>query len=450
MKSSLSFAKVWFVLSIATLAFGYGYASHAWDLFPKTYVQRAWGQTQYLFGAGHRATKDEVFDRYGVRSPSPDEMQPGLTLITSMWREKGEWRPGLRLIDSDGEVLHRWQVDPQKLFESGYRKDPTQADIHGSLLLEDGDVVVNLVYVGTARLDACGSAEWTLGEGGHHSISQEEDGSLWISAVSSEMRSRTENFPSGFPGLEKPVWVDRALHVSGKGEILDDISILDLVYENDLERYFAKFGSVEGDFSSMGGDITHINDIEPLTSEMSDEYPAFKKGDLLLSMHHMHTVLVFNPDSKRVKWNTEDDLIGQHDPDFIGEGWIGIFDNNKDQSGGKMLGGSRIVAVQPHTDSTKILFSAEKLDRFYTDSRGKWQMLENGNMLLTESGAGRVVEVSPDGDLVWEWIQEPHDSKIPSATKATRVDLTREEVASWPCSSVDSVSTSSRKQQTAR
>lgn len=68
-------------------------------------------------------------------------------------------------------------------------------------------------------------------------------------------------------------------------------------------------------------------------------------------------------------------------------------------------------------------------------------------MLITESVAGRALEISQDGRTVWEWIHEPtDDSKVPTLTKAVRVNLTEDDVASWPCSSVDSVGTLDRSE----
>ncbi len=66
-------------------------------------------------------------------------------------------------------------------------------------------------------------------------------------------------------------------------------------------------------------------------------------------------------------------------------------------------------------------------------------MLDNGNMLPTETESGRVVEVDSTGRTVWEWIHEPYtESRVPEVTQASRRDLSPEEVASWPCASADS------------
>jgi hypothetical protein len=174
---------------------------------------------------------------------------------------------------------------------------------------------------------------------------------------------------------------------------------------------------------------------------MADEYPLFDAGDLLLSIRDLHLVLVYDPASEQVKWHTSDPFIQQHDPDFISNGWIGVFDNNRDFTArGTMNGGSRIVAVQPHTDSVEVRFPTEHSAPFYTDTMGKWQQLESGNLLLTETKAGRVVEVAPDGRTMWEWVVQPYnESKVSRISQAVRHDLTPADVAAWPCSSVDSV-----------
>jgi len=101
------------------------------------------------------------------------------------------------------------------------------------------------------------------------------------------------------------------------------------------------------------------------------------------------------------------------------------------------------VKVQPHTDSVRVPFPTSQSQPHYTKVQGKWQQLANGNMLITETVPGRVVEVDPKGRTVWEWIQAPtEDGKVPSVTKAVRTDLSKMNVASWPCSSEESRGTS--------
>ena len=442
MRSSISLAKVWFAASLAILSFGYGFASHAWDLFPKSYVQRAWRQALTLYGLDATTRQlaiPRVYDRHGVRRVQPQKTQPGLVLITSSWTwgKATNLEPGAKLIDRRGRTLHEWHPDKGVLFPDSLgktRRDLARTDFDGSYLLPNGDLILILGYIGAVRLDACGNVRWRLQEGNHHYFSRSEDGSFWMPGTSSTPQRKTSQHPDGFEGIEKPVWMDQVLHVGEDGTVIDRVNVLDLLYENDLKRHIVKgYGPYAKD---VNRDPVHLNDVEPLGASMAEEYPLFEAGDLLLSLRHPSLVLVFDPDSGRVRWHNSRPLLHQHDPDFTGEGWIGVFDNNDDfTERGTMLGGSRIVALQPHTDSTRIRFPTRHSAPFYTSVQGQWQNLENGNLLLTESRAGRVVEVTPDGRTAWEWIHEPYSSsQVPVVTGASYHDLTRNRVRSWSCS----------------
>lgn len=64
-------------------------------------------------------------------------------------------------------------------------------------------------------------------------------------------------------------------------------------------------------------------------------------------------------------------------------------------------------------------------------------------MLGTESTAGRVVDIDPDGHTVWEWIHKPYDeSRLPILTGAHRAAVTRTDVAARRCSSADATNVS--------
>ncbi len=447
-----SLAKVSFVCSLMVLAFVFGFAArwHGW--FPNALLERASRQAtglQKAWGPGPAASANRVYDRAGSRTLKPDAVQPGVTLVTSSWNGANGWAPEVRLIDGEGNALHRWRIDRSALFpdSSTVRGGlPGRQVLHGSHLLPNGDLLVNLQYIGTARLDACGRVQWRLPYGSHHSLARAEDGSFWISGTTRAPQATTERYPEGFPGLDQPTWLDQILHVAPDGRVLDRINVLDLLYANDLEYHLAQTYQPEAETDGpRTKDVTHMNDVEPLPASMADEYPLFEAGDLVVSLRDLHMVFVVDPQSRTIKWHATAPFVQQHDPDFIGDGWIGVFDNRDDFTPrGKMLGGSRILALQPHTDSTRVIFPTSHSDPFYTDIRGKWQSLENGNLLLTESMAGRVVEVTPDGRTVWEWVKAPHsDSNVPVVSEGSRYNLTRTEVESWPCSSQDFVRTPS-------
>jgi hypothetical protein len=443
-----TFEKIGFVISLMVLSFLYGFAArwHGW--FPNTVLEQASQKITALsstWSPESALLRARVYDREGVQIKDAQQIQPGLTVVTSSWTGEGGLKPEIRLLDKRGNVVHARRIDRGSLFPDsalGLRGgDPNRRILNGSYLLPNGDVLVNLEYIGTARLDACGRVQWTSVEGNHHSIAQAADGSFWIPGTSQRLRTSTPAHPDGIPGFDDPVYLDWILHISEQGELLDKINVIDLLYANGLERYISKVNQPQaGTGGPRKNDITHMNDVEPLPPSLAAEYPLFESGDLLMSLRNLHLILVVDPKSKEVKWHASAPFIQQHDADFVGDGWIGVFDNNEDfTKRGTMLGGSRIVTLQPHTDSMAVRFPTPRSESLYTDVWGKWQQLDNGNMLLTESSAGRVAEVTPNGRTVWEWVHAPYEeSNVPAVTKAARHDLTREDIATWPCSSVDS------------
>lgn len=432
-----------FVLSLTVLSVVYGVLAQHLGLFPSDLLGRAWQQAQTAsVDRGEiprvRYLQPRVYERDGVRTPEPGRAGAGSTLLLSLW-EEADWRPGLRLIDRNGQILHAWYLQPEQIFpdppERRTRRDPRRTNIHGSYLFPNGDVMVNLSYVGVVRLDACGRLLWRLAAGNHHSITRDEDGTFWITGGRwHDLGDSTRSGDSALSGLPRRVYRDRILHVTEDGEVLSEMDVLDVLYANNLARFIPKGSAYPPDDKMR--DVTHLNDVEALPASLADEYELFEAGDLLVSLHHLDLVLVLDPDSESVTWYESGPFIQQHDPDWLGGGWIGVFDNNRDGTDrGRMLGGSRIVALQPRTDSMKVLFPTQQSDPFYTEVQGEWQQLENGNLLLTESQAGRVVEVAPDGRTVWEWTAEAYDdARVPEVSDAIRYDLAAEQVRSWPCS----------------
>lgn len=427
--------KTLWIASLAVLAWSYGYLTSDRQWFPSGVIERASKQAQLILpftSPGY--LHDQVYDRAGARTLVPEAVQPALTLISSAWSTSDDLTPGVRLIDRQGRVLHQWLVDPTEVFP----EPPTQGrplsmiGIHGSHLFPNGEMLVNLDYAGTVRMDACGNVQWRLPTGSHHSIAQAEDGSFWIPAVTPSPRTETPRHPDGPPGMVGPFYHDLILNIDENGTVLDSIHVLDILYSNGLVRHLVDEEQLNDP------DPTHLNDVEPLPSSLADQYPLFEPGDLIVSLRDLDLVFVMDPSSGQVRWHASQPFIKQHDPDFIGGGWITLFDNRWDGTArGTLLGGSRILALQPHTDSVRTLFPTRHSEPFYTDYAGKSQLMGNGRMLLTESEAGRVVEVSSDGRTIWEWIVEPYDkSSIPGVTESIRVNVSRKEVAAWPCSSV--------------
>ena len=424
-------AKTAFVASLVLAAFLYGFAARGFGLFPNDVLGAGWRQFQAVqrgvWTEQRAGTAPKVYDRHGARVLDSAAVQPGLTLIPSIWEDYG-WNPGLKLIDVRGRVIHEWRMDPADIFPSEFQDflTPFMEFTHpyGSVLLPSGDVIVNFSELGTVRLDACSRVKWRVRADHHHSVSRAEDGTFYVSG------RKAKRAPDPITGMDS-VRHDMLVHLSAQGEVLKKIAVFDILRQNELllRRHLR-----------LQPEDTHLNDVEPLSPSMEHQYPLFDAGDLLVSLRHLNVVLVVDPETLNVKWWTGEPFIRQHDPDFVGEGWIGVFDNQVDGTDrGTRLGGNRVVAFNPASDSTTVWLKAADAN-VYSDIQGSWQSLQNGNLLVVESTAGRVAEISRDGQLVWEWIQKPSgERRVPRVYWAERYEYSAEQTASWGCSSGNSL-----------
>lgn len=243
MRSSV--AKVAFVGALMVFSFLYGFGAREWGWFPNSLIEQAWRQAKVVAPfEPPNFVNSRVCDRQGARQIAPEEIQPGLTLVTSMWEGPDEWGPEVRLMHRSGQTVHRWRLDSRSLFpDSLDQRRIGRRYIHGSHLEPDGTLLVNFGQVGTVQVDACSRPQWRLAIRSHHSIERTEDGTYWIPGSSKTPRRTLPTHPDGVPGLDKPVYHEPIVHISTDGSVLDRLNVLDLLYANDMERYIAEASS---------------------------------------------------------------------------------------------------------------------------------------------------------------------------------------------------------------
>lgn len=425
-----------FVLGCVALVWLAGALFARFGVFPYPALDRAIGQLKATVIASGKY-HPKIYDFAGARTTLPDRVAPGVTLVTTYWPDNG-WKTGIRLIDRDGAVLYEWRFDLDEILPD---REPYQDYVHGSYLFPNGDVIFNVEYAGLVRLDRCGKLLWRNTEfRAHHSVSRAADGNFWVSG-----NRIWPDTPKGRADLDKyqilraPIYEDLLVKVSPEGKTLKTISLIDVIYDNGLTRMLAKMGRgavvSSGDRKGLTGDFLHLNDVEELSPEMAAQYPLFEAGDLVISLRQLHALIVLDPDTGRVKWQTYTSTAMQHDPDFIGGGWIAAFDNNLDYTArGTLNGGSRILAVRPDTGEEKVLYPVNGAAPFFSEFGGKWQFLPNGNYLLTIAREGRALEVTPRGETVWEWVaQATSAGYVPEVMEATRYDISPAAIGKWTC-----------------
>jgi hypothetical protein len=78
-----------------------------------------------------------------------------------------------------------------------------------------------------------------------------------------------------------------------------------------------------------------------------------------------------------------------------------LFDNKGRRAAG---GRSRIIEWNPNTGAVVWQYAGTAERPFESLARGCQQQLPNGNVLITESNNGRLLEITRDGQIVWEFI----------------------------------------------
>jgi hypothetical protein len=370
--------------------------------------------------------------------------QDSLVLLSGFFEAGNQ----LRLVRRDGSIVAKWPVVFSEIFPdaSHLDKPPTtdwNIETHGALLLEDGSAVFNFEYGGLAKLDRCGDVVWTLAHPTHHSVERAVGGGFWVPG----RRHYPEGSESPMAPFPVPVDEDLVLKVSDDGEILQQLSVPRLMYDNGMEAVLTSSGHpfrslAKGEPFQWDREIVHLNKIAELTPELAGDFPTFDAGDLVLSLARYNLVLVFNPESEQVKWWSIGPWLRQHDPEFQPGGRIVLFNNNIYQSAYAQrkhagdiadLPRSNIISFDPATGRHEIAYGGKSDQEFLSVVRGKVDLTPRGGFLITEFEAGRVLEVDSQGRLVWEYINRFNDEEVAEITEARLYPLEYFNVSDWAC-----------------
>ena len=350
-----------------------------------------------------------------------------LILVSGFFEDGNE----IRLLERSGEIVNRWPVRFSALFpDPDHMLSPPQSDwnidIHGVAALSDGSVVFNFEYGGTVKLDRCGEVTWTLDHPTHHSIAVAENGDFWIPGRRyHEVGSHVE-----FPPFSPPFSEDLLLRVSHSGEILQQLSVPGLFYANEFEALLTSNGESIHPRDRWDEELVHLNSIDVLDADLSVDFPGLMAGDLLLSLREFNMLLIANPDSREIRWWRIGPWVRQHDAQFAPGGKIIVFNNNayradygSNQLGIMPVGAPLVSSIQAYDfadGSVETLYGQRPGQAFLTIERGKVKLGDRNDLLITEFGAGRILEVDSGGHTTWELINRYDNIHVAEVTEARR------------------------------
>jgi hypothetical protein len=397
-----------FVLGLLLLTFGYGFVAGSKQIVPYEQLDRleeaATAFYKVYLQPESRATAELILpardNRQGAIIHDPGRVQPGVTFLTLYTTDGFEGR----LIDLNGKVLHRWHARYSEVFPDHPQlmwKAPDKFIVwHGAWLFPNGDILFNFQDKsfpyggGLVRLDKDSKVVWKVAANTHHDITLDDDGTIWVPS----MHYRPDGLPE-LPNFKPGYYEDTVLHVSPDGKVLGEVSVLKalLSYPGLLSMNYKESLDV------AAADPLHVNGAEPLPAAWAGRYPLFAAGDLLVSLRNLNTIVVIDPKTSRTKWALTGPFAKQHDPDWLPNGHIMLFDN---AGGDPACGGTRVDEIDPATQAIVWSYDGCKGPTLSSPIRGIQQQLPNGNILITEALGGRVLEVTYDkpSEIVWEYI----------------------------------------------
>lgn len=313
---------------------------------------------------------------------TPDALR-GWRVVIGYFDIDSERTSAAILLDETMQVVHLWRLHEEDI-DHPEKRDPLFKFPHGFDVLPDGSIFYAFDGgVSLKRVDIYGRTVWRKTGRYHHAITLSEDGkTLW------SLRHAVDESDRAAFDDKKNRYLDQL--DAATGNTLQTISLADVARAN------AQLSILRTRLPD-NYDPYHENDVEPLPSSLAARFPQFTPGDLLVSLRNANLVFVLEPASQHVKWWRMGMATAQHDPDWLSNGLISIFDNST------AVGNSRIITVDPKTMAMQTTVPGEKFD-FHTPGRGKHQVLPDGSVLVSSTTQGRIFEVSPTGDVVFELV----------------------------------------------
>ncbi len=345
-------------------------------------VDRA--ELERLAAIGYLEGTREAHASEGVVQHDPERSDDGLNLYVSAHA------PEATLMDMDGRVLHRWRRPSTDIWPGPQPPRKGGRYFRRAYPMEDGSLLVIFAGLGIAKLDVDSKVIWAAPAEGsekpvaHHDLEIQPNGDILAL--------------TRFPRLVE--WINR------KHPILDDFITLygpdgEKKKQISLAEAFERsvYREVILDNRKKRGDIFHTNSIQSLDGSVAHVNPRFGSGNILLSMRHMSLLAVLDPKEQEIVWARRGPYEQQHDAEVLANGNLLLFDN-----GPSAREDSRAIELDPGTLALRWEYAGSEAEPLWSKTCGTVQRLGNGNTLVVESDNGRAIEVTRDGDVVWEFV----------------------------------------------
>ena len=292
------------------------------------------------------------------------------------------------LVDMDGRVCHRWRQEQGLAY--GYLLP------NGNLLCRSrgagGSGRAGEPVSGIMELDWDGNIVWEYWDNrAHHDFERLPNGHTLVVRSDPMPQEVSRRVRGGSGDIDAPM----------DGEMVREVDA-----EGSTVREWSMWQALDPETDAMCPWESRSNWLHQNSLTVTPD------GDLLVSFRQIDTVGIVDKDTGQFTWKWgPGEISHQHHPTYLDNGNILIFDNGPHRGG---VTRSRVVEVNPNTGNIEWEYVGDPPISFYSFHISGAERQPNGNTLITEGAPGRIFEVTPDKEIVWEFVN-PH--RIPEGAQ---------------------------------
>ena len=313
------------------------------------------------------------------------------------------------ILTPDGTRQHVWRAPFNTVFPKllKRRKEEGANYFRRAWLLPEGHLLALFEGIGLVRLDAQSEVIWAIENNAHHDLAFLDDGTAAVLTRHADVLPEVDTDDAILEDFVTIVDLQA-------GTSIRSFSLLTAVRDSNHALLF-------DDSQRRKGDLFHTNSIRVLDGAHVDKNAAFAAGNYLLSSRILDAIFVVDAETERVIWTLQGPFKRQHDPHFLDNGNLLLFDNvglSKEQS--------RVLEMDPNSGEIVSSYTGTEQAPLFSRTCGLVQALPNGGRRIVESAGGRVLDIDVQGQVVWSW-NSPHrvqnDSLVATLFQMDPVDL---------------------------
>lgn len=293
-----------------------------------------------------------------------------------------------------GREVARWPMDDIDRVRSVSFADMTLISPRGHGAEDSGD--------GLVKVARDGSVVWEIELPIHHRITIDSQGTIYTPIIMPPHPVVTQYLPDYRD--------DGYAVVSADGKVLDQRSVTQILLDNDLGHLLFGVGALERDG-------IHLNAVR--VAEAHSKY--WKRGDVLMSIRHLSMLMLYRPSTNRVVWYRCGPWLNQHDPVFVSDHEISVFNNNvvssfhdrTSRNSPVIDGQNQVIVYDFETDSTHVRYAeAMRQTGLVTVTGGRQRILADGSLIVSFEDRGLTCVYRADDQSIHYLARVTRDGEI--------------------------------------